>query len=218
MFKSFRFKFIQYLLLLLLATSSQALASPAGKPTILVFGDSLSAAYGIPREQGWVALLQQQLDQQALKHKVINASISGETTSGGLTRLKQLLHQHQPDMVLIQLGANDGLRGLPVADMHRNLSAMIELSQQFGAKVAIIGIMIPPNYGPRYTQEFRETYQVLAKKYKLPLVPFLLEGITEKPELMQDDGLHPTAVAQIIVLDNVWKVLAPYFKASTVKK
>lgn len=218
MFKSFRFKFIQYLLLLLLATSSQALASPAGKPTILVFGDSLSAAYGIPREQGWVALLQQQLDQQALKHKVINASISGETTSGGLTRLKQLLHQHQPDMVLIQLGANDGLRGLPVADMHRNLSAMIELSQQFGAKVAIIGIMIPPNYGPRYTQEFRETYQVLAKKYKLPLVPFLLEGITEKPELMQDDGLHPTAAAQIIVLDNVWKVLAPYFKASTVKK
>lgn len=218
MFKSFRFKFIQYLLLLLLATSSQALASPAGKPTILVFGDSLSAAYGIPREQGWVALLQHQLDQLALKHEVINASISGETTSGGLTRLKQLLHQHQPDMVLIQLGANDGLRGLPVADMHRNLSAMIELSQQFGAKVAIIGIMIPPNYGPRYTQEFRETYQVLAKKYKLPLVPFLLEGITEKPELMQDDGLHPTAAAQIIVLDNVWKVLAPYFKASTLKK
>lgn len=218
MFKSFRFKFIQYLLLLLLATSSQALASPAGKPTILVFGDSLSAAYGIPREQGWVALLQQQLDQQALKHEVINASISGETTSGGLTRLKQLLHQHQPDMVLIQLGANDGLRGLPVADMHRNLSAMIELSQQSGAKVAIIGIMIPPNYGPRYTQEFRETYQLLAKKYKLLLVPFLLEGITEKPELMQDDGLHPTAAAQTIVLDNVWKVLAPYFKASTGKK
>ncbi|PKO25541.1 MAG: arylesterase [Betaproteobacteria bacterium HGW-Betaproteobacteria-8] len=218
MFRDFRFKFIQCFLLLLLATAGQTLAASASKPTILVFGDSLSAAYGIPRDQGWVALLQKQLDQPSLKREVINASISGETTSGGLTRLKQLLHQHQPDLILIQLGANDGLRGLPVADMRRNLGAMIELSQQSGAKVAIIGMMIPPNYGPRYTQEFMETYRLLAQKYKLPLVPFLLEGITEKPELMQDDGLHPTAAAQTIVLDNVWKVLAPYFKSITAKK
>ncbi len=184
----------------------------------MVFGDSLSAAYGIPREDGWVTLLQQQLEQQSLKHQVINASISGETTSGGLSRLKQLLSQYQPDLVLIQLGANDGLRGLPVSDMRRNLAAMIELAQQSGAKVALIGILIPPNYGPRYTQEFRETYTVLAKQYKLPLVPFLLEGVAGKTDLMQDDGLHPTSAAQPLVLNNVWKVLAPYFKSTTAKK
>lgn len=217
MSRIFRFKCIQCFLLLLLATSGQSLAAAETKPTILVFGDSLSAAYGIPRERGWVALLQQQLDQRSLKREVINASTSGETTSGGLARLRQLLNQHQPDLVLIQLGANDGLRGLPVADMRRNLDAMIALSQQSGAKVALIGVLIPPNYGPRYTQEFKETYRLLAQQHKLPLVPFLLEGVAGKADLMQDDGLHPTAAAQTIVLDNVWKVLAPYFKSITAK-
>jgi acyl-CoA thioesterase-1 len=214
MFRIFRFKLIQISLLLLLSASGSSLAATDHKPVILVFGDSLSAAYGIPREQGWVALLQQQLDQQPAKREVINASISGETTSGGLTRLKLLLQRHQPEMVIIQLGANDGLRGLPVNDMRRNLAVMIELSQQAGARVALIGILIPPNYGPRYTQEFKESYQLLARQYKLPLVPFLLDGVTEKPELMQDDGLHPKANAQTLILDNVWKILAPYFKAA----
>lgn len=204
--------------MLLLSSSYPGFAAQGPEPTVLVFGDSLSAAYGIPREDGWVTLLQQQLEQQSLKHQVINASISGETTSGGLSRLKQLLSQYQPDLVLIQLGANDGLRGLPVSDMRRNLAAMIELAQQSGAKVALIGILIPPNYGPRYTQEFRETYTVLAKQYKLPLVPFLLEGVAGKTDLMQDDGLHPTSAAQPLVLNNVWKVLAPYFKSTTAKK
>lgn len=199
-------------------TSISALGATTSAPKILVFGDSLSAAYGIPKEQGWVALLQQQLKEQSFKHHIINASISGETTSGGITRLKKLLNQHQPDLVVIQLGANDGLRGLPIVDMRRNLAAMIEQSQQSGAKVALLGIMIPPNYGPRYTQEFRESYTLLADQYKLPLVPFLLEGVAGKNELMQEDGLHPTAAAQPIVLGNVWKVLAPHIKTISAKK
>lgn len=222
MLKNFQSGFIRFCLLLvmpitmiLIMTAPPVSAAMAEKGAgVLVFGDSLSAAYGIPRERGWVALLQQQLDQQARKREVINASISGETTSGGLTRLKQLLDQHRPELVIIQLGANDGLRGLPVSDMRRNLSAMIELGQRSGARVALIGIMIPPNYGPRYTQEFKESYPLLAKQYKLPLVPFLLDGITENPELMQDDGLHPKADAQPMILQNVWKILAPWFKAS----
>lgn len=204
-------------LLLLLLFSYSAHSAPTSAPKILVFGDSLSAAYGIPKEQGWVSLLQQQLKVQSLKHQVINASISGETTSGGITRLKKLLNQHQPDFIMIQLGANDGLRGLPVADMRRNLTAMIELSQQSGAKVSLLGIMIPPNYGPRYTQEFRESYTLLAQQYNLPLVPFLLEGVAGKTELIQEDGLHPTSTAQPIILDNVWKVLAPQLKSLTAK-
>jgi acyl-CoA thioesterase I len=213
MFRFFRFKILAYLLLLLPLASMPVYSASAAAPKILVFGDSLSAAYGIPKEQGWVALLQQQLKVQALKHQVINASISGETTSGGATRLKALLDQHQPDIVLIQLGANDGLRGLPVADMRRNLTRMIELSQQSGAKVSLLGIMIPPNYGPRYTQEFRESYSLLARQYQLPLVPFLLEGVAGKTELIQEDGLHPTSAAQPIILSNVWSVLAPQLKS-----
>lgn len=177
---------------------------------VLIIGDSLSAAYGIPREQSWVALLQQQLDNQKRSYKIINSSISGETTSGGRTRLKKLLDQHRPAYVIIQLGANDGLRGLPVADLRQNLTAMIESSQLSGAKVALIGIMIPPNYGPRYTQEFSESYALLAKQFQLPLVPFLLEGVTENPELMLDDGLHPNADAQPLILDTVWKALSSW--------
>ncbi|CAG0962395.1 acyl-CoA thioesterase I [Methylophilaceae bacterium] len=221
MLSLFQFRFLKYSALLLFLAASQSFAASGTKsptpepPTILVYGDSLSAAYGIPREQGWVTLLQHQLKRQSLQHQVINASISGETTSGGLTRLKQLLDQYQPDLVLLQLGANDGLRGLPVADMRRNLAAMIEISQKSGAKVALLGVMIPPNYGPRYTQEFRESYSMLARQYKLPLVPFMLEGVAGKGELMQDDGLHPTAAAQVIVLDNIWKVLAPHFRSVT---
>jgi acyl-CoA thioesterase-1 len=183
-------------------------------PTILVYGDSLSAAYGITREQGWVSLLQQRLQSQGYPYQVVNASVSGETTLGGLTRMPATLRQQQPAIVLIELGANDGLRGLPVAEMQRNLSAMIEASQKIKAKVMLIGVEIPPNYGSRYTREFTETYPSLAKRYTLPLLPFLLNGVAGKPELTQDDGLHPVAAAQERLLDNVWNVLEPMLRKS----
>ena len=195
--------------LLIFVLNSYCHVAFAATPTILVYGDSLSAAYGIPRDQGWVNLLQQRLQKQGLPYQVVNASISGETTSGGLSRIAQTLRQYKPDFVLLELGANDGLRGLPVTEMQHNLSAMIETSQKAKARVLLIGIMIPPNYGPRYTHEFTDSYPTLAQRYKLPLLPFLLDGVAGKPELTQDDGLHPTAAAQLQVLDNVWKVLEP---------
>ena len=193
--------------------SQSAYAATHSGPTILVFGDSLSAAYGIPREKGWVSLLQSSLADHKPTYRIINASISGETTSGGIHRLKRVLDEHKPDYVLLQLGANDGLRGLPVADIRRNLGNMITLSQQAGAQVMLVGIMIPPNYGPRYTQEFKDSYALLAKQYHLPFVPFLLEGVAGDPTLMQEDGLHPTAAAQPILLENVWKVMRPELRA-----
>ena len=189
-------------------------AAAADAPTILVFGDSLSAAYRIPRDQGWVALLQQRLHQQALPQQVVNASVSGETTSGGWSRLPAALKQHRPDIVVLELGANDGLRGLPVADMQRNLEAMIKASQDAGARVLLVGMLIPPNYGPRYTHAFAASFKELAKRYDLPLLPFLLEGVAGKRALTQDDGLHPTASAQEKILDNVWEVLQPMLKKS----
>lgn len=194
---------------------SSAAARVEAPPTILVFGDSLSAAYGIPREQGWVTLLQQRLKDKGLPYQVANASISGETTSGGLSRMQSALDQYKPDIVLLELGANDGLRGLPVADMQRNLAAMISASQAAKARVVLIGIMIPPNYGTRYTHEFAESYTTLAQRYHLPLVDFLLDGVAGKPELTLDDGLHPNASAQPRLLDNVWEILQPEL---TVKK
>jgi acyl-CoA thioesterase-1 len=181
----------------------------AAAPVMLVYGDSLSAAYGIPREQGWVTLLQQRLQKQGYPHQVVNASISGETTSGGLSRINAALKQHDPDIVLLELGANDGLRGLPVAAMQHNLTAMIEASQKAGAEVLLIGIMIPPNYGSGYTRQFSESFPALAKRYKLPLIPFLLDGVAGKRDLTLDDGLHPTAAAQSLILENVWGVLEP---------
>ncbi|MGZ8252036.1 MAG: arylesterase, partial [Methylophilaceae bacterium] len=176
-------------------------------PTILVYGDSLSAAYGIPREQGWVALLQQRLKDEGLTHQVVNTSISGETTTGGSSRIAATLKAHQPDIVLIELGANDGLRGLPLTDMQNNLKQMIEACQQAKARVVLVGMMLPPNYGPRYAREFNQTYTNLAKEYRLALVPFLLADVAGKPALNQDDGLHPTAQAQPQVLGNVWSIL-----------
>lgn len=193
----------------LLSGNARAAMPDASSSSILVFGDSLSAAYGIPQQRGWVSLLQQRLQQEGRPYQVANASISGETTSGGLSRIAGALQAHQPDILLIELGANDGLRGLPVADMQRNLKQIIEAGLQTKARVVLVGMMIPPNYGPRYTSEFNETYIKLAKEYKLPLVPFLLADIAGKPELNQDDRLHPTAEAQPLVLENVWKILKP---------
>ncbi len=175
----------------------------AERPVILVMGDSLSAAYNLPASAGWVSLLEERLKNQT-NWQVVNASISGETTSGGLTRLPGLLRQHQPDLVLLELGANDGLRGLPPKLISNNLEKMLTLSQESGAKVMLIGILLPPNYGPAYLAQFEQTYPNLAKKHQLPLVPFLLEGVADKPSLMQADGLHPTAEAQPIILETVW--------------
>lgn len=179
------------------------------KPVILVYGDSLSAAYRMPQQQGWVSLLQQRLQTQGYPYHVVNASVSGETTSGGLSRLQITLRQHKPDIVLLELGANDGLRGLPLAQMRSNLEAMIKAIQATGADVILLGIMIPPNYGPKYTQEFSQSFSELAKRFDLPQVNFLLEGVAGKPELTLDDGLHPSAVAQPRILENVWKTLNP---------
>lgn len=186
---------------LLLATvfAQAALAAPA---KILVMGDSLSAGYGIKLEQVWVSLLQKDLAKKN-QAQIINASVSGETTSGGLTRLPALLQQHHPDIVILELGGNDGLRGQPLPLMQENLQAMITSSQAAGAKVLLVGMQIPTNYGLRYTKQFKESFSLLAEKNHLPLVPFLLEGVATHSELIQADGIHPTAEAQPLILQNV---------------
>ncbi len=180
--------------------------------TIVVFGDSLSAAYGIAQHEGWVALLQQRITQKKYNYQVINASISGETTSGGLSRFADMLAIHEPNIVLIELGANDGLRGLSAKDMHSNLDAMIQQAQAKKAKVMLLGMKIPPNYGLKYSRQFSDNYQHLAKKYNIKLVPFFLDGVAGKPDIIQSDGLHPTSLAQPKILDNVWPTLAKMLK------
>ena len=192
-------------------------AKQTSPQTIVVFGDSLSAAYGIPQHEGWVALLQQRLNkqnlsQQKINYQVINASISGETTSGGLSRFANMLKLQKPDIVLIELGGNDGLRGLSAVETRNNLEIMIQQAQKNKAKVLLIGMKIPPNYGLKYSQQFSDNYQALAKKHDAALVPFLLEGVAGKPDLIQADGLHPTAAAQTKILENVWSILTKILK------
>ena len=199
-----------WLSLLLLAAPVHA----AERPVLLVMGDSLSAAYGIERQAGWVSLLATRLAGEA---RVVNASISGETTRGGATRLPELLRQHTPAIVLLELGGNDGLRGLPPGQMRANLAAMIEASRAAGAEVLLLGIDIPPNYGRAYRDAFTAVYTRLAEAYELPLVPFLLEGVALEEELMQADGIHPTAAAQPRILENVWPALAPLLRAQGIE-
>ncbi|MGV6492112.1 arylesterase [Stenotrophomonas rhizophila] len=180
------------------------------RATVLVVGDSLSAAHNIPAESGWVNLLQQRVKQQVKPvPTIVNASISGETSAGALTRLPALLARHQPSVVVIELGGNDALRGLNPAQLRGNLEKMIVASQKDGAKVLLLGIDVPPNYGPAYRQRLKEVYAGLASQYKVALLPFLLDGVALQPALMQSDGLHPTAAAQPKVLDNVWPHLKP---------
>ncbi len=191
-----------------------ATQSAASSPTILVLGDSLSAAYGIPRDKGWVSLLQERLLQHGSQQKlanshVVNASISGETTDGGLSRLPVLLQKHNPALAIIELGANDGLRGFQIQRTRDNLAQIISLCQKADAKVLLVGIKIPPNYGLKYTSDFYETYSLAAKQFNVPLVPFLLDGVATDPGLMQNDGLHPRAEAQAKILNTVWKYLEP---------
>ena len=184
----------------------------AETPTILVLGDSLSAAYGIPAEQGWVGLLQRRLAERGFPHRVVNASISGDTTSGGLSRLPAALERERPAIVILELGANDGLRGQPLTTISDNLARLIELSQKTGARVLLAEMRIPPNYGPSYTQKFQAAFGELAERYDIPLIPFLLDGVAGDPTLIQDDGLHPRAEAQQRILDNVWAVLEGVLK------
>lgn len=175
--------------------------------TLLVIGDSISAAYGIEIEQGWVAQLQQRLNERELSYQVVNASISGDTSAGGRTRLPALLEQHQPDLVVIELGGNDGLRGLSLVSLKDNLSAMVELARQQGSRVIVLGMRIPPNYGPRYTEGFYQVYQQLAQEQNVPVLGFFLEGIGGVPGMVQNDGIHPTAAAQPLLLDNAWPLI-----------
>lgn len=198
------------------AAFGQEAISPAERAhTVLVLGDSLSAAHNLAEKDGWVALMADRLAQNLPakngkpKWDVINASISGETTSGGLSRLPELLAVHQPGWVLIELGANDGLRGLPLPLIRQNLQKLIELSTQAGANVVLLGIMLPPNYGPAYATPFAAMYQQLAEKNHHSLVPFLLKNVATNPKLMQEDGLHPTAEGELPVLANVWAIVAP---------
>ena len=170
-------------------------------------GDSISAAYGIQREQGWVYLLQQRLQEIESPWQVVNASISGETTGGGLARLPQALDAHQPSLIIIELGGNDGLRGYPIGRVRDNLNAMVELSLSKPRQVLLVGMQIPPNYGPRYTSSFYAMYETVAEQTGSALVPFLLEEVALQSGLMQDDGIHPTAEAQPIMLDTLWPYL-----------
>ena len=194
------------LALLILVCSGSAFAAPQ---PLLVLGDSLSSAHHIAAESGWVHLLEARLQQSKNPRPVVNASISGETTSGGGARLAALLAEHKPALVIIELGANDGLRGLPVAQIRDNLTAMIRACQAAGASVVLLGIELPINYGPQYRDGLRAMYRDLAAEFNLPLVPFLLDGVALDPNLMQEDGLHPKAEGEPKVLDNVWPVLEP---------
>jgi acyl-CoA thioesterase-1 len=182
-------------------------------PTILVLGDSLSAAYGLSREDGWVALLAARLREQELPHEVVNASVSGETTGGGLTRLPPLLERHRPQIVIVQLGANDGLRGLGFDQISANLTRLIALSREAGARVLLVGLRLPPNYGAAYTEGFQAVFPAVAEQTGVALAPRLLAGVAEHWGLMQPDGLHPTAEAQPRLLENVWSHLLPLLAA-----
>ncbi len=187
-------------------------AAGASERTILVLGDSLSAGYGLKPAQGWVALLEQRLRDQGYGYGVVNASVSGETSGGGLQRLPRTLDLHHPAVVIVELGANDGLRGLSVPLTTDNLTKIVDESKKAGAQVLLIGMRLPPNYGPRYTNDFMKMYRDIATASKVPLVPFLLQSVALKPDLMQADGLHPTAPAQPALLETVWPQLKPLLK------
>jgi acyl-CoA thioesterase-1 len=189
-----------------------AAATSANAATILVFGDSLSAAYGIAQSRGWVTLLAAKLKRERLDYSVVNASISGETTAGGRTRFARALAQNKPAIVILELGANDGLRGLPVTEMKKNLAAMAAAARQAGARVLLVGMRIPPNYGPAYTRAFDASFAEVARAEKAALVPFLFDGFAENFDMFQPDRLHPLEAAQPLLLENVWKGLRPLLK------
>jgi acyl-CoA thioesterase-1 len=178
----------------------------------LVFGDSVSAAYGIAQSKGWAALLGERLKREHSDYIVVNASVSGETSGGGLARIDATLQKQRPAVLILELGGNDGLRGLPIAEMRKNLGTIIERAQKAGARVLVVGLKLPPNYGPDYTEAFEASFGELAKRYKTALVPLLMEGFAEKPELFQPDQVHPTAAAQPLMEERVWKALRPLLR------
>ena len=198
-------------LLVMFATAAQA-------ATIMVWGDSLSAGYGLKAGEAWPTLLQTRLDAQGFRHRVVNGSVSGETSAGGRSRLPAALAQHKPDIVILELGANDGLRGLPPKLLAQNLEAMIAESGKIGAKVLLIGMQMPPNYGPAYTRQFTQTFTDVARTTNTPLVPFLFEGFGDRAELFLPDGIHPNAEAQHIILDTVWAGLQPMLKTLSARR
>lgn len=187
----------------------------AAKPVIVVLGDSISAEYGLPRDTGWVALMRQRLASERIDYSVANASISGDTTSGGRARMPELMLRLKPSIVIVELGGNDALRGVPLSTTEDNLRTIIEQAQQGRAKVVLVGMYVPPNYGPDYTQKFHGVYEQLSHEFHVPLVPFLLAGIADKPEMFQSDQIHPTQQAQGVLLNNVWPTLKPLLHASS---
>lgn len=195
--------------LLALAPVAWAETSASQAPRILVLGDSLSGEYGIRRDSGWVGILQQRLDENKLAYQMRNASVSGDTTSAGLSRLPAALQRHAPSIVVLALGSNDALRGLPLDMTEANLERMISLSREAGAQPVLAGMRMPPNYGRAYAESFERMYETLARRHDLPLIPFLLDGVATRPELFQSDQLHPTEEAQPLIADNVWAVLRP---------
>jgi len=201
-------RFLSLLFVVLLALP----ASPAGaasSPTVLVLGDSLSAGYGVALESAWVSRLEDRLRARGYPHAVVNAGISGDTTRGGLSRLPAALERHQPSVVIIALGGNDGLRGLSLQAMRANLAEMVRLSRDAGARPLLAGVRLPPNYGPAYRERFREVFASLSVCLDVPLVPKIMAGVAERPELMLDDGIHPNAAGHARILDNVWPVVEP---------
>jgi acyl-CoA thioesterase-1 len=202
---------VSTLLLLFIVLATLPVAASAQK-SILVVGDSLSAAYGIPRDRGWVTLLEERLKREQLDYNVVNASISGETSGGGRARFRALLERHQPGLLILELGGNDGLRGMPVAQIRSNLTAMIQAAQARGARVVLVGMRMPPNYGEVYAQSFEALFRELARTHRTALVPFLLEDFADKPEYFLPDRIHPTEAAQPLMLDRIWPVLRPLLK------
>lgn len=196
---------------MLLAAPATGLAAPA----IMVLGDSLSAGFGLDQGDGWVSMLQRRLQDKSYDYRVVNASISGDTTSGALARVDRELERVRPEVVIVELGGNDGLRGLSLSQMQRNLAAIIDKIRSRGARVLLTGMQLPPNYGPAYTQAFQRVYRRLATEKKVALVPFLLEGIAQDRANFQPDGIHPTAAAQGRILDNVWQELEPLLRGQT---
>jgi acyl-CoA thioesterase I len=202
---------ITTLLFFIVLSASAAVA--AAEKSILVVGDSLSAAYGIPRNRGWVALLEERLKREHPDYIVVNASISGDTSGGGRARLKPLLERHRPTVMILELGANDGLRGLPPAQLRTNLGAMIQDAQAQGARVLLLGVKMPPNYGEDYTKAFEAVFRDVAKAHRTALVPFLMEDFAEKPEFFLPDRIHPTEAAQPLMLERVWPALRTLLKS-----
>lgn len=205
---------IVWLIVLLPLVPGVAFAAEPDEPTVLIVGDSLSAGYGLRPGQGWVSLLERRLDAEGYPHRVVNASISGETTRGALARLPHALEIHDPDIVVIELGANDGLRGFPPEVMRENLLKLIGLSHDAGAHVLLLGMHLPVNYGQAYTERFHQVFVDIAKQHEVPFLPFFLDGVALQPEMMLDDGIHPNAEAQPKLLENIWPSLADMLVAA----